>query len=263
MTTPEPGGDGAVTTTNGTASLHPNPSVPTAAANDEAQYGLSLAVPDNDISRLFDSLQSQPMTATASTSSLTAAQENDENGTATPYGTRSRNRAGGPRPNYADDKELDLEIEAAGRIQRPSGRKTGTPTNGTRDNDAAASQSRPSCATMNASAFSSTTANAATKDAIPGTSTFSANPTAPAPSKKRKHPGSSSTSSTSRVNHVSTGRARAHLAAQPRQQAETNMMSFDGCGARLNARGELVADDGTVLKPNGTAGSVIPVDVLS
>src|ERR1700760_4678107 len=54
--------------------------------------------------------QSQPMTATASSSSsLPPPLENGDNA-ASGYGTRSRNRTGG-RPNYAEDKELDLEIE--------------------------------------------------------------------------------------------------------------------------------------------------------
>jgi hypothetical protein len=30
------------------------------------------------------------------------------------------------------------------------------------------------------------------------------------------------------------------------------MMTFEGCGARLNANKELKADDGTVLSVNGT-----------
>jgi hypothetical protein len=33
---------------------------------------------------------------------------------------------------------------------------------------------------------------------------------------------------------------------------ETNMMSFSGCGRKLNAKKQLVADDGTTVQANGT-----------
>ena len=95
-----------------------------------------------------------------------------------------------------------------------------------------------------------------TRDLIPGTSTFSANPsvngTGPASqSKKRKQPGGNTTISAPHVaNNLISRMPRSSAGA--RQHQETNMMTFEGCGARLTANRELKADDGTVLAVNGT-----------
>ena len=72
---------------------------------------------------------------------------------------------------------------------------------------------------------------------------------APALSKKRKQPGSSAVSggyNTGSLQAKSRGNGDAH-----RRFAETNMLAFDRSGAQLNSRGQLVADDGTALSPNG------------
>src|ERR1700709_2427937 len=90
---------------NGSRSVSPPPQN-TAAAASEAN------------------LQSQPMTATGSSSSLQPPLENGDSA-ASGYGTRSRNRTGGARPNYAEDKEVDLEIEAAAKPSRTSKRSSG------------------------------------------------------------------------------------------------------------------------------------------
>jgi len=68
--------------------------------------------------------ESQPMTASNSTSShLSAKDASNAIGSNVPYGTRSsRNRTGAARPNYAEDKELDVEFEAVSTKDN-SGRK--------------------------------------------------------------------------------------------------------------------------------------------
>ncbi|KAB8299281.1 hypothetical protein EYC80_001361 [Monilinia laxa] len=169
------------------------------------------------------------------------------------YGTRSRNRTGTSRPNYAEDKEMDVDIEIAAAMKE--GRKA-----------ARASDSRPSTSTDNTSSITPAkkttapepepvaTTQSNNKEPIPGTSTFSANPSAPTTqnSKKKKppaHPAANATPSLSQ-NVVQNGSSthtnslRVNMAMH-----ESNMLTFDNCGARLKD-GKLVADDGTILSVN-------------
>jgi hypothetical protein len=100
------------------------------------------------------------------------------------------------------------------------------------------------------------------KDQIPGTSTFSANPAAGVttqPSKKRKANGQtvSGTSNTllPTINFTSSGSQtnarRASVATQSINGfRESNMLSFENCAGHLKD-GKLVADDGTTLAVNG------------
>jgi hypothetical protein len=177
--------------------------------------------------------QSQPMTATASTSSLQPPVENGDN-PASGYGTRSRNRTGG-RPNYAEDKEMDLEIEALSKPSRSSKRAAGASTE---------QQPAPSAfASVNGATPSDRPADSAT--AAPTTPV----PT-PAPSKKRKHPGSNNTVAAN-SGPTNTSRAKAASSVPFKGYVETNMMSFSRCGYKLNAMEQLVADDGTTVQANG------------
>jgi hypothetical protein len=181
--------------------------------------------------------QSQPMTATHSHSS-----QNGDGDASAPYGTRSRNR--GPRINYADDKELDLEIEATGRITKANSRRaaaaakdsylnSATPTNG--------------FSVINAAPISNGDHAPAQKDvAVPAQSQASV--PAPAPSKKRKQPPVSSANASGTTTPYALG---PRVSAQPAHYVVSNVMSFAKSEARLNAKGQLVADDGTTLAANG------------
>jgi hypothetical protein len=204
--------------------------------------------------------ESQPMTASNSTSSNPSAIDLTL-GAAAPYGTRSRNRNGISRPNYAEDKELDVEFEltTVGK-DNSSGRKI---TRGAELDPINSDMGRaPNAARKNPSAEGDSTFSMQThnKDPIPGTSTFSANPGANQSSKKRKATTQATTptgpDSQLQVpsQGVSTPQAvtrRASMAAQVVAGVrDSNMLSFDACGCRL--RGErLVADDGTILEVNG------------
>ncbi|KAJ9632568.1 putative PHD type zinc finger protein with BAH domain-containing protein [Knufia peltigerae] len=179
--------------------------------------------------------QSQPMTATASSSSLNPPQENGLAANAGTYGTRSRNRTG-TRPNYAEDKDLDLEIETSPKLNRSSKRSSAV------------------TAEQHSSASGFTAVNNYTmdhsSDNVPSGGTSTPVPAAaPAPSKKRKHPGSSHPVS---ANHAPPANSRSrHTAAMPLKGfVETNMMSFSKCGRKLNAKQQLVADDGTAVQTN-------------
>ncbi len=199
------------------------------------------------------------LTSTVASDAGTPGVETTDGNSAVPYGTRSRNRTGGTRINYAEDKELDHMIEASGKITKPVSTKPAhTPTpndfeamDHDRNVDTAA---RRGFTAVNTTSPAPNGTMPAMKDPIPGTSTFSANPNAngAAPqSKKRKQPGSSTTVAAPAVASTSAPKLRGGNAYQARQHVETNMMTFEGCGARLNAKRELRADDGTVLSVNG------------
>lgn len=211
---------------------------------------------------------SQPMTKTASSGSNSNSK--DAMSGPSPYGTRSRNR-GQARPNYAEDKDHDIEMEdAPAEKKEPEPRKLSRQVNGAADaqrsagslrkasgaDDKASNASTPAAttATKDAQAAASSTVNGAGN----GTSTATSNP------KKRKALATTAGNTTSNQSAtptpsapapVSTRRAAAQ-ASTPNGGAsgykETNMMSFEKCGG-MPKDGEMIADDGTVLKVNGKA----------
>ena len=183
-----------------------------------------------------DPPQSQPMTASASNSSLNAANETGDDSAIT-YGTRSRNRTG-HRPNYADDKELDLEIEQAGRI-KPASKKSAPAST----NNLAPTQTNPSFAVVNGGGLDD--------EHAPSPAPAPAAQPAPAPSKKRKAPGSNPVAPIAAPPPSAYTLDTRTRFSGPASYVETNMMSFSRSGSKLNAKGQLVADDGTALVVDG------------
>jgi hypothetical protein len=91
--------------------------------------------------------------------------------------------------------------------------------------------------------------------AIPGTSTFSANPNVSVPHRKRKaHQTQNATNGALPVHPApsqpATRRSAPSAVAAPPVR-EFNMFSFDKCRSLVNKAGKLVADDGTVFAKNG------------
>jgi hypothetical protein len=200
--------------------------------------------------------ESQPMTASNSTSSHPSTKDAPpSNGTASiPYGTRSsRNRTGASRPNYAEDKELDMEFEVSS-VRENSGRKGKTAM----AEQANADTSRQTVSTRKPadSEIDQPPSVQNIKDPIPGTSTFSAKPassTASTGSKKRKaisQPSLAQSQSQAQSQILNTPRPSV-MAHSLGGLQDSNMLSFEGCGAQLNEGNQLVADDGTVLEVNG------------
>lgn len=179
-------------------------------------------------------------------------------GAAVPYGTRSRNRTGNPRPNYAEDKEIDLELEVAQPATQSTARKikgaeavavidSGRPISTSRKGQGAEAEQNGLVLNHN-------------KDPIPGTSTFSANPaTTPNPHhgpKKRRNANQPPVSqhqipiSNQGAHNITRG---AGIATQVNGGVQdSNMLTFDACRGRLMGR-TLIGDDGTVLEVNGRA----------
>ncbi|EEQ33103.1 salivary gland secretion 1-PA [Microsporum canis CBS 113480] len=208
--------------------------------------------------------------------------------TPAPYSTRSRNRVGA-RINYAEDNtELDAELD---QPMPPASTNAGSSTRGTpgrkpRDRDAAAQTTSGNISSSNSNNHSSSNSNnhnssnsnekppgmstrraaaaaavngAAAKDgkdtAIPGTSSFSANPNPAVVSKKRKQPGASTTVQNVVPANGGGQAGKRFIAAGSRnseESATTSMMTFRHSKAMLK-NGKLKADDGTLLAPNGVS----------
>lgn len=203
-----------------------------------------------------------------------------------PYGTRSRNRTGASRPNYAEDRDLDMEI-----FEGSAGKREGDAKKATKQAASANSTSQGAAQTTTAAAprpnngFSrkplptdvsqhhqATGADTNSKEA-----SMSANstPAAVASSTSTSTPAAASTQQPSRKRKVVTvSQAAPHTASQAQQPSnghattavqrklpailhdgrgysETNMLTFENCNAKPNKDGMLVADDGTILGVNG------------
>lgn len=196
--------------------------------------------------------ESQPMTASNSSSS--SPPPNNAAGKSTaeavPYGTRSRNRTGAARPNYAEDKELDMEFEVMPPAKEPSGRKALRGADQSPASQVEAGRAANGVRRAVIDATQSTAIQNHYKEQIPGTSTFSANlmsvapvATLPATKKRKATSASQSQSHTPMYGSSNTGQGLADYRV-------SNMLSFDNSGARLKDK-KLVADDGTVLEANG------------
>lgn len=174
---------------------------------------------------------------------------------AAPYGTRSRNRGG--RINYAEDKDIETDVyeyydkKGQDNPKKPS-RKSDAGTNG--DNT-------PRSVTSRRTAAEETKASAASqngsKDTTPGITTSASQVAAP-PSgttqgtRKRK----AATTTTTSVPNKKAGQVvhGSGTAAWP----DSNMLTFENCNHRVDASGRMVADDGTVLEPNGKCACSAP-----
>ncbi|KAG0650609.1 SANT domain-containing 2 [Hyphodiscus hymeniophilus] len=228
-----------------------NPNMSRSASSNRNQS--NLIQPDTPVA---PAAESQPMTASNSNSSNPPAVDGVESGLglAAPYGTRSRNRTGTSRPNYAEDKELDAEFEVAAPSKEGSkGTRGADPVSATNGDGGRSGNN-----TRKSQISDSDHTAGLHKEPIPGTSTFSAIPatTAPTgqPSKKRKANGAPATNNlqpqipVSINGTVPTVTRRASVAAQGFR--DTNMLSFDDCRNRLDKDKRLIADDGTVLEVN-------------
>lgn len=211
-------------------------------------------------------LESQPMTTTSSASSAIPSRSTNamEDNGPSPYGTRSRrgNRTGNARPNYAEDRELDVDYDWAPASKKARGSSTSASSTNLPSEEPESSgvnTRRRSLTTAVLPAASKGSNSATPKDQIPGMSTFSVNPEpseAPqVPSKKRKAPGTVPAASTNvtpntaaTTNH--TASRKTAKVATINGSRSTNMLSFETSQGYLK-NGKLTADDGTALAMNG------------
>ncbi|KAF2403842.1 hypothetical protein EJ06DRAFT_527443 [Trichodelitschia bisporula] len=173
-----------------------------------------------------------------------------------PYGTRSRNRPGVARPNYAEDAEMEFEPTAMANGVR-DGEKSSLEKSSRSPTAQEFHQDSPLPQSKRASTSSTTAWNALNKDPpIPGTSSFAANPQTTSSSNSRKRKvggavnngtGSQATRPTTPAAMPSSTRRGAHTT--PAYLRETNLVSFEKHGPFLR-NGSLTSDDGTVYSVN-------------
>lgn len=234
----------------------------------------------------------QPMSKSTATAGVNSATKDMSSSQPSPYGTRSRNR-GQARPNYAEDKDADMEMfdavhEKKEEEPKKLSRQAGNLANGNADT------TRTSIPTSRKSTNTTTTVTTAasttfTDDSKPSTTATKDHQSA-AVSSANATPSSASSSSTKKrkaATQSATNGANAHAAATTTQGSnvsaatastrrgtasaaaaataasggtgagfrETNMLSFENCGAKPKD-GKMVADDGTVLQHNGRASRI-------
>lgn len=219
------------------ASNAPSPRAASSDLTPAPEAGLAQSAP-----------QIQPMSdQTAAASENNSSENHDATAAAGSYGTRSRNRPRGQRPNYADDKEIDLEIEAAGKYTKSSKRSSAASAS------AAAptySQEMESAGSRNGFAIVNGTGaiHPPTVSTMNGTQPSA--PASNATSKKRKQPGSSVTVSAAANSPAPIAPQVTTVSESRMRFIESNVMSFSNSKARLNKQQELVADDGTAVAVN-------------
>ncbi|KAL5087595.1 hypothetical protein Trisim1_007638 [Trichoderma cf. simile WF8] len=215
---------------------------------------------------------SEPMAKTSPGSG--AAEKDTVIDVAMPYGTRSRNRTASSRPNYAEDKDIEMDMYDyyPDKKDSDSGKKSSRQMNGASNGDAPRSNgtSRKNAAAAAAAAAAADDTKAGpgqngTQDSKSG-GTIHASQAASGsgtsqPSRKRKAAASqngtaaasTATSAAATPPATSAAAKKNALAAQSQLQGmtwpESNMLTFETCKG-MPDNGRMVADDGTVLEAN-------------
>lgn len=189
-------------------------------------------------------LQSQPMT-TASSTEAANTDQGSSSATPTAYGTRSRGRNANARPNYAEDRDFDMDLEVSNAPPKTNKRNSGPALD-----VASGANSEGEKTTSRKTQSAVNGANAAAKDSIPGTSTFSTkaeNGQRPSgTTRKRKQP------STLNANGSNGSAAKRIFTTAPEsvQEQQPSMVTFETHGPYLKD-GKLTADDGSAFAANG------------
>ena len=211
----------------------------------------------NDASSTLDAMQESRDTPNVSPNpAQSSSKDSDENGAA-PYGTRSRNRPGRSRPNYAEDTEMDFEMTAAstnGNQSDPpsrdsvaaesaqpsgvSGKKGSGPAQGNASWGNSGPNPKDNPANPNISGASSVTATNPSSTAQPTT-------------KRRKNAAATNgTHQTSTAPSQPGAKRGNQVVAAANSARETNMLTFENTGAMLK-NGRMEADDGQTVSING------------
>lgn len=192
---------------------------------------------------------------------------------AAPYGTRSRNRGG--RVNYAEDKDIDTDVydyydKKDQEGSKKPARKSDAGTNGETTLRPVGSRRAAAEEAKAANASSQNCSRDTTLGVVAGASQSTLAPGATQGTRKRKAAvaaaaataqaaaaAAAGTAATASATAVSTATGAltkrngqvVHAAAT--SWPDTNMLTFENCGQRMNGDKRMVADDGTVLEANG------------
>lgn len=171
------------------------------------------------------------------------------------YGTRSRNRNGNARPNYAEDKDYDVDMYDLD--SHSSSKKASRQSNATSHGEGTRGNAG-SRKCLGDDAKAGLSQNGGSKEqnfnsATGAPQATQASSNATQPSRKRKAATTTGTpqATPNSTAIVSTRKAGNVTPNSTSSWPETNMLTFANSQARPQ-NGRLVADDGTVLETNGT-----------
>ena len=186
---------------------------------------------------------------------LLAANSMSELGGTSPYGTRSRNRTGSSRPNYAEDREPDMDYEHTSNKKHYA--SNNTISTKLVDEKAQGHGGRRAASNPAGSANHKATGNSTVfRDYIPGMSSFSVNVNhdtgGPQPAKKRKTHGSNGQKAVQGGSgYTQAAEVRPQYASSlVKHLRSNNVYSFENSKGCLK-NGKLQADDGTSFELNG------------
>lgn len=190
-----------------------------------------------------------PQSRKASPQTMTADSAVNAPAPAAPYGTRSRNRTGASRPNYAEDKEIEIEYEPqpAKKDVNPKKRKGGSNSRSTTVEPVAIPITLKS--TTASTADGNGTAHSLRKEQIPAVTSKAVPTSSPQPNKKRKVNNQQALSITNGT-QAAPKKDNTPIPLINQFENGSSILMFDNTGARLQD-GKLIADDGTILGKNG------------
>ncbi|RKL03076.1 hypothetical protein BFJ68_g11691 [Fusarium oxysporum] len=193
---------------------------------------------------------SDPMTTQ---SSLDSAAKEAGADSAFPYGTRSRNRTGTSRINYAEDRDIDGDVydyyhDKKDSDSKKTSRQSSAAVNG--DAPRGGASSRKAGTDEPKAAQVANTPKEQQSGSSNNVPTTTQQPAASQPARKRKVVGNPA-GSTNPATSVNNSTKKTASSGTPSRipWPETNMLTFDNCKSRP-VNGKMVADDGTALEPN-------------
>jgi hypothetical protein len=214
-----------------------------------------------DATTAMDVDQPNQEAKTTDSESVQPSRKGSEEAAAAPYGTRSRNRPGRSRINYAEDTEMDFEMTAPastnGNTSEPPSRSSMAAENGQslgvggKKGAGAGQGSAPwGNSGSNLKDTPATASITGSSAATPATSSSTAQPA----TKRRKNAAKDATNGVQASAAAPSQTAKRSAPAQAPSSAtysrETNMMTFESSGAMLR-NGQLQADDGQIVSVNG------------
>ena len=186
-----------------------------------------------------------------------------ELGGPSPYGTRSRNRTGSSRPNYAEDREPEVDYELTSNKKYHASNNT-ISTKVVDEKPPGLGGRRAASNPAGSNGHKVTNNATALRDHIPGMSSFSLNVNhdtgGSQPAKKRKtHGGNGQKAMQAGLGYTQALDFRPQYASPlVNHQRSNNVYSFESSKACLR-NGKLHADDGTTFEPNGMPNLVFQI----
>ncbi|KAM0341722.1 hypothetical protein ACHAPU_009855 [Fusarium lateritium] len=169
------------------------------------------------------------------------------------YGTRSRNRSGNSRVNYAEDRDIDADVydyyhDKKDNDSKKTSRQSSAAVNGDAPRGGAGSRK------AGTDEPKTTQPANATKEQQSGGSSNAPTTTQPSPASQPTRKRKVITNTAGSTNQATSANSSAKKPTASGPPAgiswpETNMLTFDNCKGQP-VDGQMVADDGTVLEPN-------------